>query len=401
MRIGILTTGDDILKGKTLNTNFNYLAKRLWEYGASVSFEISSADNKESIKKALQFLSRESDGIIVMGGLGPTHDDMTREGFAEFIKQKPFFDENLWKDLKKIEPALERKKHEKYAWNFKNTKLLENPAGIAKGYFYTKNNLFLFLLPGPPREFIPMVEKHVLPYIKRKTGVSYKIKVFKIFGLKEIEVMEKLKEKEENLKPYSILPSLEEVKIVLYGKKEDINKKQRILRKIMGDYLYSEKEETVEEIVGKILKKKKLTLSTAESCTGGLLGDIITRVPGSSEYYKGGIIAYSKEIKTKILKVKEETIKKHTVYSEEVAGEMAENIREIFKTDIGISTTGIAGPTGGTKDKPVGLVYMGICFGGKTFIFKKIFKGKREEIKLQSALFVLNELGKKLKEEKK
>lgn len=401
MRVGILTTGDDILKGKTLNTNFNYLAKRLWECGASVSFEISSADNKESIREALQFLIKKSEGVIVIGGLGPTHDDQTREGFSEFIKQKPFFDEILWQNLKKLEPELQKEKHEKYAWNFRNTKLLENPAGIARGYFYEKKGSFIFLLPGPPREFIPMLEKHVLPYIKRKTGKSYETKVIKIFGLKEIEVMEKLKEKEEVLKPFSILPSLQEVKVVLYGEKEEIKRKFTILKRIVGDYIYSEKEETLEEIVGRNLKKKKLTISTAESCTGGLLGDIITRVPGSSEYYKGGIVAYTEEIKVDVLKVKEETIKKYSVYSGEVAKEMAENVRKIFKTDIGISTTGIAGPSGGTKNKPVGLVYMGICLNGKTFVFKEIFKGEREEIKMQSALFILNELRKKLKEEKK
>lgn len=399
IKIGILATGDDILKGITLNTNFNYIARKISETGGEILFEISVPDDEEKIKESLNFLKNKVNGIIIIGGLGPTHDDKTREGISKFLRIKPFFDKKLWEEVKKIEPKLDEKRDFKYAWNFKNFKLLNNPNGIAKGYLYEKKNFFLFSLPGPPKEFIPMVENYVLPYLKKKTKKRYEVRRIRTFGLKEIEIMEKIKEKEEFLKPMSILPKDLEVEIVLYGKKEDINKKLNFLRNKLKDYIISEKGEKIEEVLGKLLKNKKLTVSTAESCTGGLIGDIITRVSGSSEYYKGGIIAYNEDIKVNILNVSKEKIEKYTVYSEEVATEMAENVRKMFNTDIGISTTGIAGPKGGTKEKPVGLVYMGISFKDKSYVFKEIFKGEREDIKMKASLFVLNKLLKILKEE--
>ncbi|MEO0261924.1 MAG: nicotinamide-nucleotide amidohydrolase family protein [candidate division WOR-3 bacterium] len=400
IKIGIIATGDDILKGITLNTNFNHIAKKISEIGGEVIFEISVPDDEERIKEGLKFLKDKVNGIIIIGGLGPTHDDRTREGISKFLKIKPFFDKNLWEELKKIEPNLNKERDFKYAWNFKNFKLLDNPNGIAKGYFYENKNFFLFSLPGPPKEFIPMVENYVLPYLKKKIKKKYEIIRIRTFGLKEIEIMEKIKGKEEFLKPMSILPKDLEVEIVLYGKKEEINKKLKFLRKRLKDFIVSEKGERVEEVLGKFLRKRNLTISTAESCTGGLIGDIITRVSGSSDYYKGGIIAYNEDIKVNILNVKKENIEKYTVYSEEVALEMAENVRKIFNTDIGISTTGIAGPKGGTKDKPVGLIYMGISFKDKNYVFKEIFKGEREDIKMKASLFILNKLLKILKEEK-
>jgi nicotinamide-nucleotide amidase len=400
IKIGVIATGDDILKGITLNTNFNYIAKKINEVGGEIVFEISAPDDENRISEALNFLRRKTDGIIIIGGLGPTHDDRTREGISKFLKIKPFFDENIWKDLKKIEPNLSKEKHFKYAWNFKGFKILDNPNGIAKGYFYENKDFFLFSFPGPPKEFIPMVSNFLLPYLSKKTKIKKQILRIKTFGLKEIEIMEKIKGKEEILKPFSILPKFEEVEIVLYGKKEELKRKRKIIKNLLKDFIYSEKGENIEEVVGKILKKKKLKISTAESCTGGLLGDIITRVPGSSCYYKGGIIAYDENIKINILGVKKETIEKYSVYSEEVAKEMAENVRKIFGSDIGIGTTGIAGPKGGTKEKPVGTVYMAISYKDKNFLFKNLFKGEREEIKLRASYFVLNKLLEILKGEK-
>lgn len=399
IKIGIIATGDDILKGITLNTNFNYISRRINETGGEVIFEMSVPDDEERIKEGLKFFKDKVNGIIIIGGLGPTHDDRTREGISKFLKIKPFFDKKLWKEIKKIEPKLDEKRDFKYAWNFKNFKLLDNPNGIAKGYFYEKKDFFLFSLPGPPKEFIPMVENHVVPYLKKKTKKKYEIKRIRIFGLKEIEIIEKIKEKEEFLKPMSILPKDLEVEIVFYGEKRDLSKKLKFLRNKLKNFIVSEKGEKVEEVLGNILRKKGLKISTAESCTGGLLGDIITRVPGSSDYYKGGIVAYDEDIKVNILNVQKEKIEKYTVYSEEVAIEMAENVKKMFKTDIGLSTTGIAGPKGGTKDKPVGLVYMGISFKDKNYVFKEIFKGEREDIKFKTSLFVLHKLLNILKEE--
>jgi len=400
IKIGVIATGDDILKGITLNTNFNYIAKRINEVGGEIVFEISVPDDEDKISEALNFLKKKTDGVIIIGGLGPTHDDKTREGISKFLKIKPFFDENIWEDLKKIEPNLLKEKHFKYAWNFKGLKVLDNPNGIAKGYFYEDKNFFLFSLPGPPKEFIPMVSKFLLPYLRKKTKIKKEVSRIRTFGLKEVEIMEKIKEKEEILKPFSILPKFEEVEIVLYGKKEELKKKKKIIKNLLKDFIYSEKGENIEEVIGKILKRKKLKISTAESCTGGLLGDIITRVSGSSFYYKGGVVAYNEDIKVNLLGVKRKTIEKYTVYSEEVAKEMAQNVRKIFGTDIGIGITGIAGPKGGTKEKPVGTVFMAISYKDKNFVFKNIFKGEREEIKLRASYFILNKLFKILKEEK-
>ena len=400
IKIGIIATGEDILKGMTLNTNFNYIARRISEIGGEIIFEITVPDEEERIKEGLKFLKDKVNGIITIGGLGPTHDDRTREGISKFLKIKPFFDKKLWEEVKKIEPKLDEKRDFKYAWNFKKFKLINNPNGIAKGYFYEKKNFFLFSLPGPPKEFIPMVESYVLPYLKRKIKAKYEIKRIRTFGLKEIELMEKIKEKEEFLKPMSILPKDLEVEIILYGEKKELNRKLKFLRNKLKNFIISDKGEKVEEVLGKVLRKRKLTISTAESCTAGLIGDIITQVPGSSDYYKGGIIAYNEDIKINLLNVEKEKIEKYTVYSEEVAIMMAENVRKIFDTDIGISTTGIAGPKGGTKDKPVGLVYMGISFKDKNYVFKEIFKGKREDIKLKASYFILNKLLKILEEGK-
>jgi len=253
----------------------------------------------------------------------------------------------------------------------------------------------ILILPGPPRELESVLDK-VLDRIAGPVSERSLTRRMKTFGLRETEIYELLNPLRDVLEPLGYYPSIYGVEIEIRasgdpGEAEDkLHFKEEKIREVLGDNVYGVDGDTLEAVLGRILREKKLTLATAESCTGGLVGNLITDVPGSSDYYLGGVVAYHNDVKMKLLGVSEATLREFGAVSEPTARQMAEGVRKLIGADVGLSTTGIAGPTGGTPEKPVGLVYMGVAMEGKTRVIKRIFRGNRLEVKKQSAYTVID-----------
>ncbi|MEN3045154.1 MAG: nicotinamide-nucleotide amidohydrolase family protein [Candidatus Hydrothermales bacterium] len=389
-KISCITIGNEILSGYRVDSNFYYLAKKLGELGEEVEIHVTAKDSKESIKEALSFCLEKTDTLFTIGGLGPTIDDITRESISEFFNIELVFREDIFNDLKKREPLLSEKEHKKYGLFPKGAKIYINEIGLAHSFLVEKKGKKIFSLPGPKNEFEHSLEKILKDFEPKK---DHKVIYFDLPFKKEIEIQDVLKEK-VNLNLLFFLPYTGGVILGVKGKREEVNETKDFLYKTFMDDISSEGPILLEEVVGRLLKEKGKKISTAESCTGGLLSSRITDIPGSSEYFIGGVIAYSNEIKKKILGVKEEDLKNYGAVSEPVVKKMAESVRKLFDTDFGLSISGIAGPTGGSKEKPVGTVYLAISYEKETLVFKKLFRGKREEIKFKSSHFILNELRK-------
>ncbi|MEN3047026.1 MAG: nicotinamide-nucleotide amidohydrolase family protein [Candidatus Hydrothermales bacterium] len=391
-KISCITIGNEILRGFRVDSNFYHLAKKLGELGEGIEIHVTTKDSKESIKNALSFCTKETDIIFTIGGLGPTIDDVTRESISEFLDIELVFREDIFYDLKKREPLLSESEHRKYGLFPKGAKIFINEVGLAHSFLVEKEGKKIFSLPGPKNEFEHTLEKILKEFEPKK---DYKVIYLDLPFKKEIEIQDTLKEK-INLNLLFFLPYTGGVILGIKGKIDEVSKAKKLIYNVFGDDISSEGPLLLEEVVGRLLKEKKKKISTAESCTGGLLSSRITDIPGSSEYFIGGVIAYSNEIKKNILGVKEEDLKSYGAVSEPVVRKMAESIRKMFCTDFGLSISGIAGPTGGSEEKPVGTVYLAISYDKETLVFKKLFKGKREEIKFKSTHFILNELRKLL-----
>ncbi|MEO0294539.1 MAG: nicotinamide-nucleotide amidohydrolase family protein [candidate division WOR-3 bacterium] len=391
-KISCITTGSEILRGFRVDSDFYYLAKKLGEIGREISFHLTVPDSKEEIKEALSICLKKSDIVFIIGGLGPTVDDLTRESISEFVEIPLVFNEDIFRELKKREESLSEKEHRKYGLFPQGAKLYINEVGLAHAFLVEKDGKKIFALPGPKNEFEYTLNKILKDF---EVDESYSVLYFDLPFKKEIEIQERLKDK-LNLNFLFFLPYTGGVVLGIKGIKEEVLKFKEIIKNEFKEEISSEGPLLLEEVVGKLLKEKGKTLSVAESCTGGLLASRITDVPGSSEYFIGGVVAYSNEIKKKILKVKEEDLLKFGAVSEPVVRDMAKNVREIFGSDFGLSISGIAGPTGGTKEKPVGTVYFSISYEKESIVFKNLFKGTRGEIKFQSSHFILNELRKLL-----
>lgn len=387
MRVEVINIGSELLFNKT-NTNINLISKILIKYGFKISKCIMVGDDKEEIKDAFLNSLEKSDIVIITGGLGPTFDDLTRESIAESLKRKLIFDEKIWEDIKEkfkrrniIPPEINKRQ----AYIIENSRVIENENGTAPGMIIEENNKLILILPGPPNELRGMLER-CMEIIKEKYGKDELItNIYSIIGIPESEVETRIKnlidEMKENI---TILahPNLIEIAITLpKNKEEKFREIEDIIQKEFGINYLGVNTPSIPEIIGKILKEKRLKLAIAESCSGGLACKLITDIPGSSEYFMGGFITYSNILKKKILKVPKTILRKYGAVSEEVAIYMAKNAKKYGKSDVSLSFTGIAGPTGGTPEKPVGLVWIGVCYKGKTFAEKFIFSGDRNTIR--------------------
>jgi len=427
MRVEIICVGTELLKGK-VNTDNAYLGEKLDSIGLAIDRETTVADDREKIESVLQEALNRSDIIITTGGLGPTFDDLTREVMAKVLKKKLVFDPEVMHQIAAhfAKRDLEMpKNNERQAYIIEGAKVIPNKVGTAPGMIVERKTMagskpkvqkgkVIIMLPGPPREMKPMVEEVVLPYLKER----YERKILKkcvlhISGLTESAVYEKIKEvveiermMEGGILRFSILTHLAKIDVEISGEGENellvdemLHKAKQEIYDCLGDYIYGEDEDTLESVVGRLLLSKRLTLAVAESCTGGLIGDRITDFAGSSVYFREGVMAYSNEAKVRILGVKEETLNESGAVSRESALEMASGIQRISGTDIGLATTGIAGPTGGTARKPVGLVYVALVWPemGMEICKEFRFSGKRREIKESTAANALDILRKALR----
>lgn len=381
----LITIGDEILSGNTVDTNSNFIATELKNIGIKVSQIITISDEIETIKSTLKSAFEMGDLVITTGGLGPTRDDKTKKALAEFFDDEIALDEATFEHLKaymerrgRIE-ILERNREQAFVPT-KST-VFQNHFGTAPCMMMQQNGKLSFSLPGVPYEVKPLIKDQIIPYLKEKFNLNYiSTRIISVVGIPESILADQIEEWElalpENL-ALSYLPVGTRVKLRLTATGTDENVLQIQLENeiqklfpIIGENIIATSEDKIEKILGEILSEKKLTISTAESCTGGELALLITSNPGSSKYFIGGVVAYATQKKTDILGVSEGIIERFTVVSEEVAWEMAEGCQNLFKTDISLSTTGVAGPGKGEDGKEVGLVYYTIKVKNESQTFK-------------------------------
>lgn len=408
MKAEIIAIGTEILLGDIVNTNAQFLAKELAALGIDVYHQSVIGDNEERIIESFEKAFERCDLVITTGGLGPTQDDLTKELGAKCFNKKLVLHEPSLDWIKtyldmKDEAIVEANK--KQAYFPEGSIILPNPNGTAPGSIVSENNKILINLPGPPREMKPMFNDHVKKYLEGITGEIIKSKILRLFGIGESLMAQKLNNLIQNSKNPTVAPYAKDndvtLRITAKGNSEKecddlINPVDKEIKDALGEYIYGEGETSLENVVSEILCNNKLSVSTAESCTGGMIAASLISYPGISDVFKEGAVTYSNESKMKRLGVSKETLDRYGAVSEETAREMAIGIAREANTDISISTTGIAGPGGGTDEKPVGLVYIGVFIKGKVVVNKFNFTGNRERIRRKTTMNALNILRKAL-----
>ena len=409
MKAEIICIGTELLLGHIVNSNASFIAKKLAELGIDHYFQTSVGDNPKRLEDIINAALDRSDITITTGGLGPTIDDITTQIIAKAFSKKLFLEKSILKDINEYFKRQNKncpKDSLRQALIPESAKCLKNPFGTAPGIIMEDGPKILIALPGPPREMQPMVENLVVPYLKDRVRAQgsrdiIKSKSIKLIGLAEAKVNEKVKDLLNlgGAVTVGIYARLGEVELKVMAKAKDeksadkeINKIEKIIRGRLKAYIYGIDKETLEGCVGNLLFKKKKTIAIAESCTGGLVSNLLTNTPGSSKYFKEGIIAYSNESKVKELDIPLDIMKKYGAVSPQVAAKMAMVIRKKANVDIGIGITGIAGPAGATKSKPVGLIYIALVTKKKTICQQSNFLGTRTEIKYQTAQAALDML---------
>lgn len=402
MKCEILAVGTEILLGDILNTNAQYLSRELAELGFDVYYHEVVGDNKERILKALETSFNRSDIIITTGGLGPTKDDMTKELVSEFLGMKMCLHEESLKSIKEYFNKMGRefvKSNEKQAYFPKEAIILKNSNGTAPGAVFEKNNKAIIVLPGPPKEMESMFKEEVKKYLKKYSDDVIISEVLRIFGVGESKAEEKLQDIIDNGINPTVAPYAKEGEVIfrITAKAQNEEEARKMIVPIkdeiykrLGNSVYNTGETSLQDTVAKLLIDKNMTIGVSESCTGGLVSAKLIEYPGVSEVFLEGAVTYSNEAKMRTLKVKKETLDKFGAVSHETAREMAEGIAKRCGSRIGISTTGIAGPGGGSYEKPVGLVYFGIYLDGKVKSFKHIFTGDRNSIRNRASMAALN-----------
>lgn len=406
MKAEIISIGSEILRGQIIDTNANFIAKKLVESGIDLEHISAVSDKPESLLSTLKLALQRSGLIITTGGLGPTEDDITYQTIARALNLKlikyPEAEENLKRILKKINKTISPS-NLKQVYLPEGAKIIINQYGTAPAMILEKDNKIVCSFPGVPHEMKNLIEENLIPYLKEKFPPSMikKSKILKITGLGESSVNELIRDymnKQTNFS-FGIYANPEDIQIQITTQALTEKETEKLLQssanrltKILGNYVYGTDKQSLEEVVGNLLKTKKLKVAVAESCTGGMLGEMITRIPGSSEYFQGGVISYNVRIKEDLLKVSSKVIRKYGEVSRQVAKLMAEGVRINCHSDIGISITGIAGPGGATEKKKVGLAYMALANGKKTITQKHQLFGSRQLIRLRSARRALNML---------
>ncbi len=368
MNAAILTIGDELLQGFTVDTNSSWLGQTLLPYDIHIRRKISVGDDVEAIKIQVQnLLDCKLDYIFVTGGLGPTHDDITKEAFRQLFDDEYYLDEEYYQLLNSRFEKRNKKmpaNNKSQAMVLKQADPIPNEKGSALGLHYHKKESHIFIMPGVPGEMKGMVNNHIIPGFFNKTPEPKQVTI-KTAGVIESKLAEQVQDLIEEHKSsfkFAFLPHYTGVSFRINQLDNSANLKQvtEKFTKAMSPFAYGLNEEKLEEVLGQTLRKKSLTIATAESCTGGLIGKRLTDVGGSSNYFAGTVTAYSNEVKQSVLGVSPDTLNKYGAVSGEVALEMAQGIREKTHADIGLATTGISGPTGGTEAKPIGLVFIAL-----------------------------------------
>lgn len=400
MKVGVILVGTELLNGGMLDTNSLYIAEELNKYGLEMKFKITVRDFRDEIYSAIDYCKKNVDLIIISDGLGPTLDDITKEVIAEYVKKPLVVDDDELEELKE--------KFERAGLKFKtiNVKEVEKPEGAVT----FKNDVGMapavyiddiVAFPGVPKELYNMLPKFLDWYVKEKKILDDEIYIKDLitYGIAESLLYEAVREffTEEGIY-YEFLVKDYGILIRLQSKMSNKNKVEKIVKKIynkIGEFIFGEDNDRLEKKVVELLKKLNMNISTAESCTGGMLASKLIDVPGISEVFYEGVVSYSNEAKINRLGVRKEILDKYGAVSEEVAKEMVMGLT----TDVALSTTGIAGPDGGSEEKPVGLVYMGIRIKDKIYVEKRVFRGDRNKVRERTVSHTLFTLIKILNED--
>lgn len=412
MQAIIITIGDEILNGTTVDTNSAFISLELNKIGIDVRERISISDTKEHILYTLNQYTGKFPLILITGGLGPTKDDITKYAIAEFFNSKLVFDENIYHEIEKRFKKLGlimTAKNRSQAMVPDLCTAIENTMGTAPGIVLEKANSVIISMPGVPYEMKEMLVRNIIPLLKKKFTLQVIIhKHIMTSGIGESSIADKIEDIENKLPPHiglAYLPSPGIVKLRLTAKaflndkknseaelKGEVNTFAHAIISRLEKYVFGFDGETLESAIGKRLIQLQATVSTAESCTGGNIAHKITSVAGSSQYFKGAIICYSNEIKISHLNINPLTIKNNGAVSEECVSEMLDGALNNLKTDFAVAVSGIAGPAGGTHEKPVGTTYIGVASSNNKFIKKFQFAGSREINIEYATMLALHEL---------
>ena len=406
MKCEVISIGDELLIGQTINTNASWIGEQINILGFTISHCLVISDLKNDIINALDQAYKRSDIIIITGGLGPTNDDITKHTLTEYFNTSLDLDLDIEKNIidyftNRNLPILQSNRDQ--ALIPKSCQVLPNSRGSASGMWFEKNGVVFISLPGVPYEMKGIMNDHVFSRLLALKGDENIIinKTIRTHGMGESFLAEVIKSWEkklanENIKlAYLPSPGIVKLRLSIIGKdrkssEEKLNSYILKLKKLIPEQIYGYDTDTMEGVVSNLLKEKKHTLSTAESCTGGNISKMITSISGSSSFFNGSVVTYTNKSKSQLLDVNDQVIEKHGAVSQQVVEQMAKNVRLKFDSDYGISTSGIAGPTGGTADKPVGTVWIAVASEEKV-ISKKLNLGYNRERNIHvSSLSVLN-----------
>lgn len=403
MRAEIIATGTELLSGGIVDTNSLFLSEQLLQLGLETAFKTVVGDNEKDMEDALRSALGRVNAVIITGGLGPTEDDITRKVVAKIAKKRLILNEDALKAI--------RERFSSRGWEYHNAndrqalipvgaRLLRNPVGVAPGFAIDEEGCFIAVLPGVPSEMKSMFTEALHPLIEARFSgkIFVRRRILRTFGVSESGVnsaIESILRREQPVIGLSVKETGVDIRIIAKGTRAEqaqslIEKTETEIRDILGDAIYGVDGMEMEEVVGALLKQRRFKIAVAESCTAGLIGRRITNIAGSSEYFERGAVVYSNLSKTEMLGVPATTIDQYGAVSSETAAAMAEGIRTQAHTDLGLSVTGVAGPDGGTENKPVGLVYIGVASSQGVKTAERRFGGTREQVRMRAAQMALD-----------
>ena len=399
MKISSIFIGNELLNGQTTNVNVIHLGNELNSLGYKLNSSLTVRDGIEEISSALLSELTDNDVIIVCGGLGPTVDDITRKAVAKALHMETGYSQEVCDFLKAYMAKKGRQPKEEYYQRqseiIVGANIIMNRVGLAPGLHIEHDDKDIFLVPGPPREFNPMISEDILPLLREKFSPKVYSELFHIYGVSESKVEERFQEilQEHSWISPAYCANLGHVKLTVTYALEKLSHRDDLNRKIYAEYGSDiTKYPTLMEDIAEVLMEKNWSLSTAESCTGGWIGQAITAYPGASAFFMGSINTYANEWKVNQLGISEQTLNNVGAVSEECATEMVNGLCQKYSVDCGIAVTGIAGPGGGTAEKPVGLVYIATKTPDQVLVTKRLFGGNRHEVREQTVRYALNQL---------
>jgi nicotinamide-nucleotide amidase len=413
----IVAVGTELLMGQIANTNAQFLSTKMAELGIGVYHHTVVGDNRERAQNVLKIAKERGASIVILtGGLGPTEDDLTREVVAAFLGRPLKMKDEIVEQIRSLYTSRGREMPEnnkRQAMVIEGATVLPNPRGTAPGQYVAGEGMHFFLLPGPPTELKGMYEEQVLPILRSLQGDQGRVfasRYLRTFGIGESAMEERIKDLIQGQSNPTIAPYASEgeavIRLTASAPTEEeamalIAPVEAVIRERIGKYIYGIDGETLPVKVGQLLKARRQTLALAESCTGGMIGAMLTDIAGCSEYFYGSLVSYHNDVKKNVLGVEEQVLVQHGAVSAECAAQMAEGTKHRCGTDWGVSVTGIAGPGGATETKPVGLVFIGVSGpDGTTVKEHRLWMGDRHQIRLRAAKFALYDLIERILNEK-